>query len=258
MLRRLPHSTVTEVQQPEQRSVQGSAGGLHQLRARALSVPLILRYFPSFVFFAFKHVSGLFLWYTLCLFPVPRDSHLSSVVQDSQPLFLQFCLIHSTYSFLGNTYCINTSCQFISLLCLPSCLLVLHVFWAISSSSSNSSLSTGCVQSADCPPIQKEPSRLGSMESGRVGHDRATKRTSTSYTVCVLNRVQLFSTLGTLACQAPLSMGFSRHEYCSGLPCPAPGDLPDPGIEPMSLRSPALAGRLFTTSATWEAQKLYY
>ena len=42
-------------------------------------------------------------------------------------------------------------------------------------------------------------------------------------------------TLWTLACQAPLSVGFSRQEYWSGLPCPLPGDLPDPGIEPVSL-----------------------
>ena len=48
-------------------------------------------------------------------------------------------------------------------------------------------------------------------------------------------------------------MGFSRKEYCSGLPCPPPGDLPNPGIKPTSLRSPALAGRFFTTCATWEA-----
>ena len=62
-------------------------------------------------------------------------------------------------------------------------------------------------------------------------------------------------TLRTVAHQAPLSMGFSRQEYWSGLPCPSPGDLPDPGIEPVSLTSPALAlaGRFFTTSATWEA-----
>ena len=51
------------------------------------------------------------------------------------------------------------------------------------------------------------------------------------------NRVQLFATLWTVACQATLSMGFSRQEYWSGLPCPPPGDLPDPGIEP---GSPAL------------------
>ena len=48
-------------------------------------------------------------------------------------------------------------------------------------------------------------------------------------------------------------MGFSRQEYWSGLPCPPPGDLPDPGIEPASLTSPALAGGFFTTSATWAA-----
>jgi len=47
--------------------------------------------------------------------------------------------------------------------------------------------------------------------------------------------------------------GFSRQEYWSGLPSPPPGDLPDPGIEPQSLTSPALSGGLFTTSATWEA-----
>ena len=46
-----------------------------------------------------------------------------------------------------------------------------------------------------------------------------------------LSHVQLFVTLWTVACQAPLSMGFSRQEYWSGLPCPSPGDLPDPGIE---------------------------
>ena len=49
---------------------------------------------------------------------------------------------------------------------------------------------------------------------------------------------------------------FSRQEYWSRLPFPPPGDLPDPGIEPMSLASPALAGRFFTNCATWEA--LFY
>jgi len=52
-------------------------------------------------------------------------------------------------------------------------------------------------------------------------------------------------------------MGFSRQEYWSGLPCPLPGDLPNPGVEPASLISPALAGRFFITSATWEAQQHY-
>ena len=58
------------------------------------------------------------------------------------------------------------------------------------------------------------------------------------------------STPWTVAHQAPLSVGFSRQECWSGMPCPPPGDLPDPGIEPAS---PALAGRFFTSSATWEA-----
>ena len=53
----------------------------------------------------------------------------------------------------------------------------------------------------------------------------------------LLSRVRLFVTLWTVAPQAPLSMGFSRQEYWSGLPFPSPGDLPDPGIEP---RFPAL------------------
>jgi len=50
-----------------------------------------------------------------------------------------------------------------------------------------------------------------------------------------------------LACQSPLSMEFSRQEYWSGLPFPPPRDLPDPGIVPASLASPALAGIFFTT-----------
>ena len=73
---------------------------------------------------------------------------------------------------------------------------------------------------------------------------------------CVLScfsRVRLCATPWTAAHQAPLSMGFSRQEYWSGLPCPPLGDLPDPGIKPTSLVSPALAGGFFTTSATWEA-----
>ena len=65
--------------------------------------------------------------------------------------------------------------------------------------------------------------------------------------------VQLFVTLWTIARWVPLSLGFSRQGYWSGLPCPPPGDLPNPGIEPTSLTSPALAVGFFTTGATWEA-----
>ena len=69
--------------------------------------------------------------------------------------------------------------------------------------------------------------------------------------------VQLFVTLWIVVRQAPLSMGFSRQEYWSGLPCSPPRDLPNLEIEPISLMSPAFAGRFFTTSATWEAQNVY-
>ena len=62
-------------------------------------------------------------------------------------------------------------------------------------------------------------------------------------TIQSLSRVQLFVTPSTAACQAPLSMGFPRQEYWSGLLCPSPGDLPDPGIKPSTS---ALAGRFFT------------
>ena len=89
------------------------------------------------------------------------------------------------------------------------------------------------------------------------------KETSTTYSdeksfeeACVLNcfsRVQLFVTLWTATHQALLSMGFSRQEPWSGLPYPPPGDLPHPGVEPVSLISPTLAGRFFTALAIWKA-----
>ena len=50
-------------------------------------------------------------------------------------------------------------------------------------------------------------------------------------------------------------MGFSRQEDWSGLPCTSPGDLPDPGIEPLTLKSLALTGRFFATSATWAVRE---
>ena len=65
--------------------------------------------------------------------------------------------------------------------------------------------------------------------------------------------VCLFVTKWTIARQAPLSMGFSKQEYWSGLPFPSPGDLPNPVIEPLSVMSPALTGGFFTASATREA-----
>ena len=78
-----------------------------------------------------------------------------------------------------------------------------------------------------------------------------------SLLLCMLShfsRVQLFTTPWTIACLAPLSVGFSKQEYWRRLPCPPPRDLTDPGIEPVSLTSSALAGGFFITSASWEVQ----
>ena len=73
--------------------------------------------------------------------------------------------------------------------------------------------------------------------------------------VCMLRRfscVWLFMIPWTVACQAPLSKGFPKQEYWSGLLSPPPGDFPDPGIEIVCLPSTALAGEFFTTIASWE------
>ena len=59
--------------------------------------------------------------------------------------------------------------------------------------------------------------------------------------------VWLFATLWPIACQVPLSMGFSRQENWSGLLCPPPGNLPNPGLKPACLMSPTLAGGFFGT-----------
>ena len=75
--------------------------------------------------------------------------------------------------------------------------------------------------------------------------------------VCIptqfLSQVQLFVTPWTVACQAPLSMGFPKQDYWNELPFPIPGNHPNPEIDSVSFASPALAGRFFTTCATWEA-----
>ena len=70
------------------------------------------------------------------------------------------------------------------------------------------------------------------------------------------SHVHVCATLWTVAQQAPWCMAFSRQEYWSGLPFTSPEDLPDPGINPISLTSPALAGSFFTIIATWEALSL--
>ena len=118
-------------------------------------------------------------------------------------------------------------------------------------------------------PGTEESVGLPSMGLHRVGHDwgdlAAAARLiltseglfncqyKTTLCVCMLShfsRVQLFVMLWT-----PLSMGFSRQEYWSGLSRSLPGFLPDPGIEPMFLKSPALAGRFFNPTVIWEAHK---
>ena len=78
---------------------------------------------------------------------------------------------------------------------------------------------------------------------------RQAARASFGCLVCVscFIGIQLCVTPWAVTHQAPLSMGFSRQEYWSGLPCPPPGDLPNPGIEPASFMSPTLAGGFFTT-----------
>ena len=73
---------------------------------------------------------------------------------------------------------------------------------------------------------------------------------------CHVSHVRLFATLWTIACQALLSMVFSRQEY-SHVAIPTPGDLPNPGIKPGPLISPALAGEFFTSSVTWESLACY-
>ena len=64
-----------------------------------------------------------------------------------------------------------------------------------------------------------------------------------------------FAILWTVVHQAPLSMGFSRQEHWNGLPCPPPGDLPNPGIEPISLMPPALMGEFFSPLFTGPISK---
>ena len=79
--------------------------------------------------------------------------------------------------------------------------------------------------------------------------DRRKEREASAFACLVMSGS---ATPWTIARQTPLSMGFLRQEHWSALPFPSLGDLPDPGLEHASLVSPALAGRLFTTSATWE------
>ena len=72
----------------------------------------------------------------------------------------------------------------------------------------------------------------------------------------VFSCIRLFAAPWTVACQATLSMEFSRQAYWNGVPFPIPGDITDQWFKPVSLVSPALVGRFFTTSTAWEAQNI--
>ena len=80
-----------------------------------------------------------------------------------------------------------------------------------------------------------------------------TRDSQNSCAMCQVASVVSDCDRWTVACQAPLSMGFSRWKYWNGLPFLTPEDPPNPGTEPTSLASPALASGFFTTSTTWKA-----
>ena len=102
-----------------------------------------------------------------------------------------------------------------------------------------------------CGPRSPQLSRPGSLCSDLViliAHAHTFRKGwFMRFCVWVLSHAQLCATLWTVAPPAPLSLGFPRQEHWSGLPFPPPGNLPDPGIGPASLVSPALAGGFFTT-----------
>ena len=96
---------------------------------------------------------------------------------------------------------------------------------------------------------------MGSRDMGSLGQEDPLEEgmaTNSSILVCAQSFLTLCDPMDCVACLAPLSMEFTSQEYWSRLPCPPPGDFPDPGIQPTSLVSPALAGVFFTTSAMRE------
>ena len=85
--------------------------------------------------------------------------------------------------------------------------------------------------------------------------NRSKREDRLSSKLCVYARhVVVFATPWTVACQASLFMEFSRQEYWSGLPFPIPGDLPNRGVKPISIESPLLAGRFFTTALSGKSK----
>ena len=88
--------------------------------------------------------------------------------------------------------------------------------------------------------------KWGTFAAAFVYSQRREAAQCVSTVLCVLRHVQLFVIPWTVAHQAPLCMEFSRQEHWIGMSFPTPGDIPNPGIKPTSLASPALAGRFFT------------
>ena len=116
-----------------------------------------------------------------------------------------------------------------------------------------------CAERAEmgCAPRLLRPasSLRGTSVPPHHPSSRSPPKVTPSFHVCAqaLSRVRLCTTPRAVARQAPLSVGFPRQEYRSGLPFPSLGDLPDPGMEPTSPAFPALAGGFFTHRGTWEA-----
>ena len=95
--------------------------------------------------------------------------------------------------------------------------------------------------------------RIGKgIQQAEYGHSAYITSMQRECMLSCFRHVWLFASLWTKAHQTPLFMEFSRQEYWSGLPCLPPGNLPNPGIKLASLMSSVLAGKSFTTSATWE------
>ena len=105
--------------------------------------------------------------------------------------------------------------------------------------------------------------RAHSLKEAELGFQPKESDSSTwtsPLMVCagMFSRLWLFAAPRTIAYLAPLSMGFPRQEYWEGLPCPPPGDLPNPGIKLVSLTPPTLVGGFFTTGTTWEVLLSWY
>ena len=126
--------------------------------------------------------------------------------------------------------------------------------------SEGGSLFCQCTQPRHSPQHDPPARSLAAQGRGKAGegglpHEAATVPSPTGRLHCRAKSLQTCPTLPPHRRQPTRlpSLRFSRQEYWSGLPCPPPGDLPDPEVRHTSLKSPALAGGFFTTTATWEA-----